>query len=53
MVDDGGGFSLVPRTGFEVVLGGQSHWVEGREEAIGLIADHYAAQHDGPAREGS
>lgn len=53
MVDDGGGFSLVPRTGFEVVLDGQSHWVEARGEAIGLIADHYADQQDDPAQEGS
>ena len=53
MVEDGGGFTIASQTVVEVELDGQSHWVESREEALGLIADHYAAQHDDSAQEGS
>ena len=53
MVEDGGGFTIASRTVVEVELDGQSHRVESRGEAIGLIADHYAAQHDDSAQEGS
>lgn len=49
--DSGGGFTIASQTVVEVVLDGQSHWVESREEAIGLIADHYAGQQYHPALE--
>lgn len=53
VADQDSGYSLVPRTELEVTLDGQSHRVETREEAIGLIADYYAAQQDDPAQAGS